>query len=500
MVPDSILEKLVCDICHKYLSVGPVKSFKHQKICGRCILFPPNGVKSMYNIVVEHANFKCINRFDGCKKTFGFAQMREHERVCISKKNKCPFYDIVDRMSNFQIVHHLKTKHDKYFLEKPNIRILLNQLEIHNMFWHINKDFIFFLYLTYYRKQLSLKTCYIGDNTFMISQNCILTLNDSNFNEKTIVCKPFQSTNTIMTELFRDENLDLESILNLKFQFKYHKQNVLMKEPTLLTQPLLPRKIKIENIAKLEKINLSISDCGTKLIKKLQNDEIIVINLECLFCKNITNVKFITKGGLTKNLICNFCWPINTVENVDISYYEMSDINDIMINYLSFSCKRGCPSFQKMDKILYHEDSCKSFQPPKCPIQNCYYFGYFEQMAPHLCKEHNTLLTRNCSQFSDKCESNCFNINLRKEIYIWVQNHYFQCQVSQDKKLFTIKVNIVNLNTDDDKNNNNFAVLVFGNSDFSLKNCLQIKGNVVFTTHSPFTLNLVFLDDDDNQV
>lgn len=87
IIPDRILDDLICDVCNRYLSVKPVKIYRDKQVkCGRCSKKEDEGVTSLYHILAQNSLFKCINRFDGCNKLLAYLEVRTHEETCKGKQ------------------------------------------------------------------------------------------------------------------------------------------------------------------------------------------------------------------------------------------------------------------------------------------------------------------------------------------------------------------------------------------------------------------------------
>uniref|UniRef100_A0A6P7FMQ9 Uncharacterized protein LOC114332061 isoform X4 n=1 Tax=Diabrotica virgifera virgifera TaxID=50390 RepID=A0A6P7FMQ9_DIAVI len=116
ILPDNILETLLCSFCHKYLSVKPVKVYPNRLIqCGRCVdnkehsIYKSEGVESLYGKMAENILFKCVNRFDGCRHLLTYSQVRDHEQVCFEKIHQCPICG--EKTASFLMLRHFHSKH-----------------------------------------------------------------------------------------------------------------------------------------------------------------------------------------------------------------------------------------------------------------------------------------------------------------------------------------------------------------------------------------------------
>lgn len=63
LLPEEVLNNLLCSVCFKYLSVKPVKVYINRSIkCGRCSDDKDDGIVSMYETIAENKLFPCVNR------------------------------------------------------------------------------------------------------------------------------------------------------------------------------------------------------------------------------------------------------------------------------------------------------------------------------------------------------------------------------------------------------------------------------------------------------
>ncbi|KAG5879497.1 hypothetical protein JTB14_029450 [Gonioctena quinquepunctata] len=124
IIPDKVLEKLICDNCHKYLSVKPVKVYSNRKTkCGRCCETEDGGVVSLYGLLAESSLFKCVNRFDGCRKLLAYQQVKEHEKKCIGEKYFCPICTETNQVPTYLLYKHFEEEHNENLLKFPTFLV-----------------------------------------------------------------------------------------------------------------------------------------------------------------------------------------------------------------------------------------------------------------------------------------------------------------------------------------------------------------------------------------
>uniref|UniRef100_A0A6P7GP19 Uncharacterized protein LOC114340409 n=1 Tax=Diabrotica virgifera virgifera TaxID=50390 RepID=A0A6P7GP19_DIAVI len=121
IVPDKVLESLICTFCHKYLSVKPTTVYPNRDVeCGRCVMADKQekqraAVESLYGKIAEKCVFKCINRFDGCRELLTYSQVLDHEKVCLENIHKCPI--CYEEMTSFMMLRHFHSNHKDAILD-----------------------------------------------------------------------------------------------------------------------------------------------------------------------------------------------------------------------------------------------------------------------------------------------------------------------------------------------------------------------------------------------
>lgn len=162
IVPDDILEELICGYCHKYLSVGPVKVDRNRKkICGRCSIHHPDAVVSFYRFFLEHALFKCINRFNGCNVLLKPDEVFLHEAMCRQKK----FYGCCKKkIPIHEVIYHCRTEHGLSLLNSTFFKRRLEDLSTSELCLFSKDNYLFFLEIVIdsFRSVVRLRSCYIG--------------------------------------------------------------------------------------------------------------------------------------------------------------------------------------------------------------------------------------------------------------------------------------------------------------------------------------------------
>lgn len=142
IVPDNVLDVLLCDECHKYLSVKPVTLDNRRILCGRCSF--AGNVNSQYGIFAENALFKCINHFDGCNTLLNYSQVISHEIKCKSENCECILCPAGSlEVPIYMLQYHVKKNHRKSILNTSYFTVMLTDLEMNMFFYRIQNNLFF---------------------------------------------------------------------------------------------------------------------------------------------------------------------------------------------------------------------------------------------------------------------------------------------------------------------------------------------------------------------
>nr|XP_023020708.1 uncharacterized protein LOC111509238 [Leptinotarsa decemlineata] len=167
LLPDELLESLSCSCCHKFLSVGPVKVYENkEKKCGRCTENEEDGVVSFFEKVGKQSLFKCVNRFDGCRKLLRYSQVRFHEIYCRSREYVCPKCPVSIQVPTYLMIKHFQEIHPNALLEGPNFNIDTTEWSANaSIFLHRKENRLFFISLRVdtIEEYISLKVFLLGD-------------------------------------------------------------------------------------------------------------------------------------------------------------------------------------------------------------------------------------------------------------------------------------------------------------------------------------------------
>lgn len=250
IVPDHVLENLVCNQCLKYLTVGPIEL--HPKwgiICGRCT--SQSACSSIFKFAgsidwsVVEANipltllgyssypstlFPCVNKFEGCGVLLPYSYIRHHELVCIYQEYECPSCDFKGVGS--QLLQHFKIFHKRY-LCRARPYIVINVRTDYNETFLYRADNLLFL----------VKVCYVKDtNLFSIDTRCWKLPFTVNLSIEFSLDYPFDNIRSDRLFILRTNNLTLSTDTNVSVNFRmldesfigvsqlYCKYNIILHE------------------------------------------------------------------------------------------------------------------------------------------------------------------------------------------------------------------------------------------------------------------------------
>lgn len=404
VVPVDVLDKLVCDFCHKYLSVGPVKVNEHgKKICGRC---PNDGILSMSVFLLKHYVFKCNNRYDGCNALLNYADILEHEKICISREYDCPLCPNV-QIPAYKLVGHFKKSHDENLLSDFFLNDKASKLISKKCFLYLKQNYMYFIFLKQTNNKLLLNAFYFGDEETMEQRFFVCIEGIKIFSSAYSNCLPFYKST--LTNRFRNTfefNCKLDDNILIHFVPRMTNETITNDFDQMsisnVTNSLKGAR-KITSVKQyeeyLESKQVSISKDSKTILMKHGGSREIEIKPHCKVCKNIgANNIYITSYGSVRHLICQVC----------------AMITDNEFCYLEHVLKDGL--------FIY-----------------CSFTGLFIDLKKHLNIEHSKSLYFNTFTIDD-----IKSIAARKMFtcFIWVQpNTFLKCEIEKYNSLskdFTI--------------------------------------------------------------
>ncbi|CAH0548896.1 unnamed protein product [Brassicogethes aeneus] len=213
IVPDKVLDEMICSECSKYLSVLPVRAYPNRDTkCGRCIEEDDNGAPSQVNKVIPTMLFKCYNRYEGCTSLLLPDQVEEHEKSCISKNfHMCPLCSD-SNMPPYLMLAHFKKYHRCYLLKRPVVQIN-GTIDSDKYFLYCTENMIFMLNISVDTKKskIFLDSKLVGPEELAkeISQQFRLQEGSFCMNSK------FQPCDTFMQKRFEFSMGQLETLGNI---------------------------------------------------------------------------------------------------------------------------------------------------------------------------------------------------------------------------------------------------------------------------------------------
>ncbi|XP_072390607.1 uncharacterized protein [Diabrotica undecimpunctata] len=423
IIPDKILETLICSFCQKYLSVKPIIVYPNRDVeCGRCAENEKQqkrgaGVESLYGKIIEKCLFKCTNRFDGCRDLLTHSQVLDHEKVCLEKIHKCPI--CYEEMLSFMMIRHFHSNHKDAILDSSAFVFNLNNyLEMPGIYIYQEEDNLFFLYFSYSKseKTIKLELVYTGSDKLASKTYHQFTVTnenkefDINFNSK-LLC-----TN----EFFVVDASNMSHLIYVKFKVIYKNlkfftipENV---HSSSINGSLEKPNQNQEVLTITETVDSSLSSINNLLEKPQPNQgkmrfiyanpldctrEIVEFhseyNPECFNCKEnciLSTVELSAReyyySPRHNNFLCFFCFEWLTHNN-KIKQNRSYVTQLIPSTFKKRFCKWNCGQHFMFSTIVLHETFCeKSVYYYNCPHENCQIQNFASELKDHLKNDHNS--------------------------------------------------------------------------------------------------------------
>ncbi|CAH1103947.1 unnamed protein product [Psylliodes chrysocephalus] len=419
----------VCDYCHKFLSVTPVKVYPNRRIkCGRCSTSNDEeedvGVDSMYNKIATSIFFECINKFDGCTQLLQSSEVVEHERMCLSKMWTCPI--CLEEMFTFLIIRHFKVNHPESVLENRYFQVTdLKNIE-KTFLYQLESDLLF----VNFRDESDL----FADDLRRFSLNVLLHLGKKDYIQNIKVdFFLFEKNNNILDKTFYTSgsksvtyNIKLNITCESKLLVMLHLNSVELKSSVVnvikhkinkieennnsdskiceqrdyLKRLLFQRrdifpndkfKESVSNLAITEKATLSYTKSGEK----------ITITFACCSCSliqpayfSITNNIYLIGNHDHYYMNCYKC--VNRKTIVLKNDFTKDELKGIM-----FFCIWSCGIFCDYTKLYIHERNCIKQMYQKCPIKSCFCYFKLYEIEDHVKKEHPLVISPSVNLYKD---------------------------------------------------------------------------------------------------
>ncbi|CAH1107410.1 unnamed protein product [Psylliodes chrysocephalus] len=462
IIPDSILETLICHACSKYLSVKPVIVYPNRRVkCGRCARSKrqSDGAVSLYGAIAEKCLFKCVNRFDGCRELLTYSQVRNHEKVCASKVYQCPICVNNHEFPTFLLVKHFNDKHRECILDVPVLFLNIDKYsETSLVYFYRLEDNVFFLHLYVSRMEelIKVNVSYLGNSKAAndITQQITMTSEKNLFeySSKIKSCSVFGKNNDFFSIKIKNDlnsvfikfklifkNLQLISVplstgLNnsnnsIDFNLLGISSTVVSFKPAVQTP--FSRKIFLSSNFQLTFPKISLSKCNFAIV---ESD--IIYFLHCFNCQDIcwrglSRDSLILKFYFSKKFshsICYYCFQMLKHENkVHENDYMISNFHRDMLKNIEFYCKWNCGQTFKADYHLGHEESCELQPLQHCPEQNCNFRGTIVEIASHMVAHPG----KEICAYSNFYITGLFNRNM----FVFTQNEFVRITILNDSGL-----------------------------------------------------------------
>ncbi|CAH1103946.1 unnamed protein product [Psylliodes chrysocephalus] len=432
-----VISDSVCDYCHKFLSVTPVKVYPNRRIkCGRCSTSNDEeedvGVDSMYNKIATSIFFECINKFDGCTQLLQSSEVVEHEKMCLSKMWTCPI--CLEEIFTFLIIRHFKLNHPESVLENRHFQItdlkniektfvyqlesdllLVNFRDVSDSFaddlrrfslnvrLHLGKkDYLKNFKVDFFEKNIDIldKSIITSGST---SATCNIHLNIISGSKLLVMfhLNCVESKRAVVNVIQQKINKTAESNIVKSLPQSISDSKIFYKQlgeylKTLLFQKrdIFPNDKFKESVSDLEiteKATLSYTKSGEK----------ITITFACCSCSliqpayfSITNNIYLIGNHDHYYMNCYKC--VNRKTIVLKNDFTKDELKGIM-----FFCIWSCGIFCDYTKLYIHERNCIKQMYQKCPIKSCFCYFKLYEIEDHVKKEHPLVISPSVNLYKD---------------------------------------------------------------------------------------------------
>ncbi|CAH1103975.1 unnamed protein product [Psylliodes chrysocephalus] len=424
IISDYVLNRQVCDYCHKFLSVIPIKVYPNRRIkCGRCSTNNENntdiGVYSMYNQIATRILFKCVNRFDGCTQLLQSSEVIEHEKTCISKKYFCPICS--EEIFTFLIIRHFKLNHPHSILETTHFQLEdINNIKKH--FLYQLENYLFFVNFSDISKSIvddmrkfSLTIQHLGETGYIKSCKVDFHHFGSNISGQSSSKMIFSSSMTFHINL----NVTNESKLLVMFYLNILEPKSALVNMMHCNTPQNNSDFHVqvghvtgEDLKKLffrkrtvlpnENLRTIVSDLlggENSTLKFTKSGEKFKIRFSC-DCALIypstfkINKKDLFLLGMNNDCYIMACIPCS-LSNFNGNMTRLTPKRGFLIKDLEnvlYFCNWGCGTHLNYLELYKHERNCKNQILQKCPIDACFCHFKLYEFENHFKHEHSLVI------------------------------------------------------------------------------------------------------------
>lgn len=379
MIPDSVLETLICQNCKNYLSVRPVKVYPSRRIlCGRCSNEHDDGAISIYDSLAEFGLFKCINRYEGCDKVLRYSEVLEHEKTCRSSEHKCFCSTVTTSLP--ALLSHCKEIHKNSILQAPSFEICNVGRDFLNQYVYVTNNLIFYInvYLGYRTDNntfISLSAIHVGSGLISsVYQKYILhtVQNGKKKNRYVTQRKLCSSSRTYLkNEILINYDIESNQTLYVEFDIDIRNAQKLIAMPENDGNKLTP------GFGKVNKSKFFLTDQFYKLWSskyRLSRNGSYFTNLNrkidyCCLCQNIFLLQSETQSiykclcaecSNSNNLLCSKCFflGVKLCINGSKQPYSFAAEETVMFKTVQYYCQMGCGEHFYSWCLKLHELNC----------------------------------------------------------------------------------------------------------------------------------------------
>ncbi|KAG5891641.1 hypothetical protein JTB14_001811 [Gonioctena quinquepunctata] len=489
IIPDKILEELICSTCHKYLSVKPVKVYPNRtKKCGRCSKDDDDeGVVSLFDMIADQGLFKCINRYDGCRVLLANVEVPDHEENCKSKSYPCPVCLESKDVPSYLLTEHFEREHKANLLSRSSFNIYLNgSNEVNRIFLYKQEDTLFIISS---KVDLNggfplLSASQVARNDKINKQKFFINWEEANIMEtETKICSYFGAEELEGFQLEISETKPFQ-FMNVEFRLEVDGSSEMME--VSVTEIISPIPVTEEAENEEQEASNGDKSLKTRQSRKIYLSESFLqknpffsvcsngrelttrqdIPLHCFKCHEIcTSQEDYIKGNYyyyrDTNRFNFICYPCNRVypnANVDTQTFSSESILEYSVYHgIEYLCKRNCGKTFDNSKIHRHEIYCKNLPPQVCPVRHCdTKASLWELETKHITKSHLSTGHIGIKYYiNDKKRKLLLNTNFElpkedaRDVYVWVSHMFFHVTVDWSKTKCEVEFSICGERTGD---------------------------------------------------
>lgn len=405
ILTDQHHDKLLCSQCQKYLSVLPVKVYKDGCIkCGRCTKNNDEGVISLYEKIAQYCLFRCLNRYEGCRKLLLGSEVAKHEETCIGRNCSCPNCEINTQMTGQELIQHFKQNHNNCLLRSNFFYLSQCTNTDKQKFLYIHDDNIFIIVYQYVPVGMCLYL-YISAVTLWklenVEQQYIISAEKLSFKQTTAkqICVSVNEfncdhyykidvSNIVAGPIKFEIILDMSKISVRSYEVQLFSKECIKDKPILIEkecQTISEEQIHtVELTSEFFKLHpsYSLTACGTALYSSTQAKR---TELTCSNCKQMIASNVFT-CVIKSHLVCWDCKAWCGLCKCAINGWnsEMATLSESLL----FPCKWKCGAKCSGGDLREHQLFCDMNKRacPVCDAEICVKFLGIHLPVVHKCE------------------------------------------------------------------------------------------------------------------